>query len=239
MIPNKCLGNKPISVHVSNLQHFPLLPLYWLLLICTGIHWLFYGLTHLMNHHTVKSSLWVQESKSKSAGHTPIQPIQQFLHSRINARVWKRAMHNKNNLLLVLKSVALDTMQPDEILGFGLQPHLLVMIGHCKLYVQSHQHFYSIKPYMLKLNLSIDKQFSVPSTSSVFLWLKGGELPQAFPWETIVMSRKVILPLFSMFLISHFETCAQLWGPQHKENVNLFERVQRGAIRVIRGHQCM
>lgn len=184
MIPNKCLGNKPISVHVSNLQHFPLLPLYWLLLICTGIHWLFYGLTHLMNHHTVKSSLWVQESKSKSAGHTPIQPIQQFLHSRINARVWKRAMHNKNNLLLVLKSVALDTMQPDEILGFGLQPHLLVMIGHCKLYAQSDQHFYSIKPYVLKLNLSTDKQFSVPSTSSVFLWLKGGELPQAFPWQT-------------------------------------------------------
>lgn len=119
MIPNKCLENKPISVHVSNLQHFPLLPLYWVLSICTGLHWLIYGLTHLMNHHTVKSSLWVQESKSKSA-------IQQFPHSRINARVWKRAVHNKNNLLLVLKSVASDTRQPDEVLGFGLQLHFLV-----------------------------------------------------------------------------------------------------------------
>lgn len=48
----------------------------------------------------------------------------------------------------------------------------------------SDQHFYSIKPYALKSNLSTDKQFSVPSTSSALLWLKAGELPQGFPWQT-------------------------------------------------------
>lgn len=51
MISNKCLENKLISVHVSNLQHLPLLPLSSAILFCTGLHRLIYWLTNLMNYH--------------------------------------------------------------------------------------------------------------------------------------------------------------------------------------------
>lgn len=107
----------------------------------------------------MKSSPWMKESKSNSVGHTPIQPIQQSLRSRFSEGVWRRTMHNENNVLvLFLKSEVSDTMQTGKVLGFGLQLHFLVMIGYCKPYAQSDQHFYSIKPYAIKLNLSTDKQ---------------------------------------------------------------------------------
>jgi len=38
-------------------------------------------------------------------------------------------------------------------------------------------------------------------------------------------SREVILPLCSTLLRLHLESCVQLWGPQHRKDMNLLERV--------------
>ncbi|KFQ63554.1 hypothetical protein N334_13604, partial [Pelecanus crispus] len=89
-------------------------------------------------------------------------------------------------------------------------------------------------PAEKELRVLVDKKLDM-SQQCVIAAQKANRILGWIKRSVASRSREVILPLCSALVRPHLECCVQLWGPQHKKDMDLLEQLQRRATKMIRG----
>jgi len=84
------------------------------------------------------------------------------------------------------------------------------------------------------LGVLVDEKLHV-TCQCAFTAQTANHIPGCIKSSVASRLREVILPLCSTLARPHLESCVQLWSLQHRKDMELLERVQRRAMKMIRG----
>ena len=80
----------------------------------------------------------------------------------------------------------------------------------------------------------VDEKLSTSEECVLEAWKANGILSCIRRW-VVSKVREVFFPLYFALLRPHLEYCIQVWGLQQRKDVELLERVQRRAMKMVRG----
>ncbi|GAB0183252.1 hypothetical protein GRJ2_000790500 [Grus japonensis] len=111
---------------------------------------------------------------------------------------------------------------------------LHVAQGYPKHNYRLEEEWIESRPEEKDLGVLIDEKLNM-SRQCVLAAQKANRVLGCIKRGVTSRSREGILPLYSALVRPHLEYCVQLWGPQYRRDMELLERVQRRATKIIRG----